>query len=135
MPPDAAASFADRMTALAARPTDRVTILGDGEIDLLLALSQRGFAEVTCRKTESRCRAASGAADIVVAPHVRGEAELESAVKEAERSLKRNGLFVARLVGLSNAAMTAIGEVLGRYGLFAMPEAGELLCWRRLRAS
>jgi hypothetical protein len=132
MPPDTAATLADRMAALAAKPTDKVTILGQAEIELLLALSRMGFAEVTCRDVARGPHIASDPADIVVAPAVKGEAELERAVKEAGRSLRRNGLFVARLVGLSNSALSAVGEIFGRYGLFALPEAGNFLCWRRL---
>src|SRR5277367_3638546 len=46
------ADLAERIVSLAAaKPTDKVTILGNREIELLLTLARQGFIEVTCRET------------------------------------------------------------------------------------
>jgi hypothetical protein len=132
MPPSTAASFADSMTA-AARFTDKVTILGNSEIDLLLALSKKGFLDVSCRNADGP-HVACDAADVVVAPAVANEIELAAAAAEARRSLKRSGVFLAQLANLSNAALGVIDDVLGRYGFAAVAEPGGLLCCRRLAA-
>lgn len=130
---EATAELAERMVTLAAaRTSDKVTILGNGEIALVLALARQGFMAVTCREAARDPHAASDAADIVLAPMVKGETELVEAAAEACRTLKHGGVFLARLADLSGAALDMIETVLGRYGFAAIPEPGNLLCCRRL---
>jgi hypothetical protein len=116
-----------------ARLTDKVTILGNTQIDLLLALAKKGFVDVSCRKADGP-HVAGDAADVVVAPSIASETELAVAAAEARRSLKQSGVFLARQANLSSAALGAIDDVLGRYGFAAVAEPGGLLCCRRLAA-
>ena len=49
------ADLAERIVSLAAAmPTDKVTILGNREIELLALLLRQGFVEVTCREIQVR---------------------------------------------------------------------------------
>jgi len=118
----------------AAKHTDKVTILGNGEIEFLLALARQGFVEVTCRAAAGGPHGALEEADLVLVPMVKSEGELALAAAEACRGLKQGGMFLARLADLSAAALAAIGEIMGRYGFAAIPEPGNLLCCRRLAA-
>ena len=130
MTTDSAAELADSVFA-DARLTDKVTILGQAQIDLLLALAKKGFVDVSCRDARGP-HVATDAADVVVAPAIASEAELAAA--EARRSLKHSGVFLARLADLSVAALDAIDDILGRYGFAAVAEPGGLLCCRRRAA-
>lgn len=130
--PAATAELANSVLA-DAKLTDKVTILGHAEIDLLLALARKGFMDVSCRNANGP-HVASDAADVVVAPAVANETELAAAATEARRALKQNGIFLARLANLSGAALGMIDDVLGRYGFAAVAEPGGLLCCRRLAA-
>jgi hypothetical protein len=114
-----------------AQLTDKVTILGNTQIDLLLALAKKGFVDVSCRNVHGPHIAADDA-DVMVAPAIANESELAVAAAEARRSLKQSGVFLARLANLSSAALGAIDDVLGRYGFAAVAEPGGLLCCRRL---
>jgi len=129
------ADLAERIVSLAAaKPTDKVTILGNREIELLLTLARQGFIEVTCRETAGGPHAESDDADLVLVPMVKSETEFALAAAEACRHLKQGGVFLARLADLSAAALVAIGDIMGRYGFAAIPEPGNLLCCRRLAA-
>jgi len=57
------------------KPTDKVTILGNREIELLLTLARQGFIEVTCRETAGGPHAESDDADLVLVPMVKSETE------------------------------------------------------------
>jgi hypothetical protein len=132
MTTETAVELAESMLA-DARLTDKVTILGRAQIDLLLALAQKGFVDVSCRNADGP-HVTADPADVVVAPAIASEAELVVAAAEARRSLKQSGVFLARLADLSSAALGVVDDVLGRYGFAAVGEPGGLLCCRRLAA-
>lgn len=99
----------DRLTARArAMRTEKITILGSGEIDLMLALARLGYADVTCRDVARTPHIPTEAADLVIAPSVKDDAELETAVAEAKRTLRPGGVFLARVSKLARSA--ALGE-------------------------
>jgi hypothetical protein len=123
-------ALVEQMAKLA-KHSDKVTILGNREIELVLALARQGFVEVTCRGTAPGPHIASDAADFVVAPAVESETELALAAVEAKRALKRGGLFLARFSG----ALDAFDRIVGRYGFATVAEPGGLLCCRRLAAA
>ena len=129
--PDSPEGLAQHVSKLA-KHSDKVTILGNQEIDLVLALARQGFLDVTCREAARGPHISTDAADIVLVPSVRSETELASAAAEAKRALKRGGMFLA---GFSGGALDAFNRVVGRYGFAAVPEPGGLLCCRRLAAT
>lgn len=98
----------DRLTA-PARVTraEKITILGSGEIDLMLALARLGYVDVTCRNVSGVPHIAIEAADIVIAPSVEDGADLEAAATEAGRTLKPGGVFLLRVSKAATRAKLA----------------------------
>ena len=65
------------VAASGARPTDNVTIAGTEHIEILIELIRRGFSHVLCRSAEHGPHMAAPPADILIAPNIKSETELQ----------------------------------------------------------
>ena len=91
----APADLADRFIAASkATPTNRVTIAGHENFQLMIALCRRGFTKVECQAANFRSRAASTPADILFASHIRSEADLSRVLAGIGCRLCRDGVLV-----------------------------------------
>jgi hypothetical protein len=77
-----------------AKPTDRVTIVGCEQIDILIEFAGRGFVEVTCRAAMGGPNAEEASADLVVAPAVHSQAELLAILSRLSRCLRPGGALL-----------------------------------------
>jgi hypothetical protein len=131
-----AAQFAGSVTALTgAKSTDKVTILGRGAIDLLLALAEQGFVAVSCRGIARGPHLPTDTADVVLAPAIASETELAAACEEAKRSLKQDGVFlakIARVAMASRATLRRLSDVLAGQGFAVSTKRGDFLFCRKL---
>jgi hypothetical protein len=75
-----------------ARLSDRVTIIGRGELGLLLELSRRGFAEAAC--IDPSGPRASGEAEILWIATRGSDAEFATMLARFERSLRPGGVIL-----------------------------------------
>jgi hypothetical protein len=86
---ETASHLTEQLIKLAgAKPTDRVTIVGPEQIEMLIELAGRGFVEVTCCAAKGGPNAGEGPVDLVVAPAVHSEAELLAILARLSRSLR-----------------------------------------------
>lgn len=99
-----------------AKPTDRVTILGRGQIDLLVEFAHRRFRRVECHAAEGCHSAAEMKADLVVAPSVRDERELMLTASDAGHCLRAGGVFLVRTARALSAGVKRLRDALAAQG-------------------
>jgi len=92
----AAACVAELVAATEATPSDRITVLGGGQIELLIAFLRHGFDDVACLSS-TRNGSGVGEADIVIAPAIDNETELAALLCSLGRALRPGGNLVVRL--------------------------------------
>jgi hypothetical protein len=137
---EAAARFVDGVTELAhTTPGDRVTILGDDEVELVSALANRGFAAVKCCGLASGPQISRNSADVVLAPTLKDDADFGTAAADAKRALKKGGVFVAELPETSDTDFLNLLDVLSLNDFTDIskrddPSGLQILCCRKLAA-
>jgi len=88
---------ADQLVALSgAGSADNIVIAGAGQLDLLIALTRAGFASAACQSIHQAPHLAHETADVILAPAIRGEAELRAVLRWFAPHLRRGGVFVLR---------------------------------------
>ncbi len=90
----------DMVELAGAKPSDSVTIIGCGHIDLLLELAARGFRDVTCRRLAGG-PTGEQPADIVVAPAI-NEKQLAEILPRLSRAMRPDG---ALLIGTAERSL------------------------------
>jgi hypothetical protein len=137
---EAASRFVDGIAIIArTRPTDRVTVIGENEIDLLRALAKRGYVAVNCVGLSDTRRFSGNIADVVVAPTVKSDWEFGAAAAEAKRSLKQGGTFIAELPAPSDAKILRFLDLLSLFDFTDIskrddPSGTQYVCCRKLVA-
>jgi hypothetical protein len=125
-------AFASHAIALAGtRPSDRVAVFGAGGIDLLIGLCRRGYRDVMCRARSGGPHIPADAVDAVLALAIADEAELAAATIEAGRTLKREGVFLARLVRLPAGARERFIRGLSAQGFDDVSARGDVVIARK----
>jgi hypothetical protein len=118
----------------AARPDDRVTIVGGGEIEVMIALASHGFLEVDCRGAARVGLGGRGTADCVIVPAVDNETKLAGLLKALGAALRPGGTLVLNLPNsMSRAAEKRLQACLlqhrfGQLRAAVDPDGGETLC-------
>ncbi len=82
------------VTAAAAHPADKVIIAGAGHLELVIALLRHRFSNVDCLSPECGPHPRAGAADVVIAPAVRSEAELRHILHRFGCTLRPRGVLM-----------------------------------------
>ena len=82
------------LASVGATRTDRVILVGCEQIELLIELAHRGFADVLCRSARGGPSIGDKSADIVVAPNLDREGECTAALLRMERALRPNGVLL-----------------------------------------
>jgi hypothetical protein len=136
---ETASHLTEQLIKLAgAKPADRVTIVGRGQIELLIAFAGRGFVEVTCCAAMGGPNAEEASADLAVALAVHSEAELLAILSRLRRSLRPGG---ALLLGTADPRLATWKrrrpELLARYGFVLLRKhiqspGVDILCCRKL---
>jgi hypothetical protein len=88
---------ADVIAATYADPSDRITIVGANQFELLITFLQRGFDDVACVSSMRSVSPRRAAADIVIAPALESEKALEDFLRCLNRALGPGGTVVVRL--------------------------------------
>jgi hypothetical protein len=76
-----------------------VVVVGCEQIELLIELAHRGFADLTCRSALGGPSIATSSADIVVAPALDRERQLAAALVRIERALRPGGVLFLGISG------------------------------------
>jgi hypothetical protein len=136
---ETASHLTEQLIKLAgAKPTDRVTIVGCEQIEMLIGLAERGFVEVTCCAAMGGPNAGEAPVDLVAAPAVHSEAELLAILSRLSRGLRPGG---ALLFGTANPRPATwkrrLPQLLTRYGFVLVRKHVEstdvhILCCRKL---
>ena len=82
------------VAASAAHSSDRVIIAGTDQLEFLITLLRRGFANVDCMSASDGPPLHAGEADIVIAPSVQGEADLLHILQRFGCTLRPRGVLV-----------------------------------------
>ena len=133
-----ARDLADALVAASgARAKDRITIVGSGQIELLVALVRRGFANVACRAAGTALPPARGEADILLAPTVEGEADLRCIVRQFGASLAAHGALVIRANDSAGLGGRRVRQIFLNAGFDAVERlpGGRFWCARKQAAS
>lgn len=89
--------LADELLAVsAADRAGKVIIVGQDRIDLLLALFERGFTSVDCLSAVCGPRPRRASTDVVLAPAVRSECDLQQTLHRFGGALRPHGVLVVR---------------------------------------
>jgi hypothetical protein len=92
---EAASSLAEEITRLVdGRRIDRVIVVGCQQIELLVQLAHRGFADVTCRAGLAGPNAGELSADLIIVPAVDHEPRLTLLLSRVVRGLRPEGLLL-----------------------------------------
>jgi len=113
---DLAASLVE---AQIAGPTDNVTIAGCNQLELLIALSNRGLRHATCRDAKNGPHGGEPATDILVIPDIDSETQLSATVARLGHELRQGGSIVA-ITPPSDAARMTLRRVLVSCGFIEM---------------
>ena len=130
------------VTASGARPADVVTIAGSGHIEILIELIRRGFSDVLCRSAVDGPHMATPPADVLLAPNVTSETDLDSVLKRLGSDLRPCGILALSIPPIFSSlderrlrrrlfecGFTAIERIAGR------GDAGTLWCARKHAAA
>jgi hypothetical protein len=82
------------ITASGARTADNVTIAGTEHLEILIELIRRGFSHVLCQSSDHGPHMAAPPADILIAPNVKSEADLQAVLTRLGRDLRPRGVLV-----------------------------------------
>ena len=92
---EAASNLAGEITRLVdGRRIDRVIVVGCQQIELLVQLAHRGFADVTCRAALAGPNAGEMSADLIIVLAVDHEPRLTSLLSRVLRCLRPGGLLL-----------------------------------------
>jgi hypothetical protein len=80
-----------------ARPSDKVMIVGVGQLDLLIDFVRRGFVDVSCQSAAFGLSPATRDTDVLIAPAMHTEFEFSSVLRRLGRALRPRGVLVAQV--------------------------------------
>ena len=92
---EATSNLAEEITRLVdGRRIDRVIVVGCQQIELLVQLAHRGFADVTCRAGLAGPNAGELSADLIIVPAIDREPRLTLLLSRLVRGLRPDGLLL-----------------------------------------
>ena len=122
--------IADEVIATGAHLSDHVVIAGAQQLELLLALIRRGFANVSCQSAAQGPASAEGETDVLIVPSMADDADLPQILQRLGCAVRHRGALIihGRAAGNSDgdcrlrqalvqAGFTAIERVPSRDGL------------------
>jgi hypothetical protein len=124
------------VAASAASPSAKVIIVGSGQLDLLIALLRRGFANVDCLSPDGGPHPPKGETDLVIAA-VRTDVELQHVLRRFGGVLHSGGRLLMHVAALDFRNERRVRELLLHAGFAALERLpsrggqGHLWCARR----
>lgn len=134
---DCPALATDLVVAAAAHPSNKIIIAGADRVDMMIDLLRRGFRDVACQAATCGPHARAGQADIVIAPDIRSEAELQTVLRRFGSALRPHGVLVMReaIAARGDNRLRQIVLEAGFAGVARIPaDAGSGRIWCAYRA-
>lgn len=128
------------VAASAAAPSDKVIIVGSGQIDLLMVLLGHGFANVDCLSADGGPHPPKGETDLVIAA-VRTDIELQHVLQRFGGALHSRGRILMHLAANDVRNERRVRELVLHAGFAALERfpsrggCGQLWCARRSGAA